>query len=597
MIKIFSNRKIVIAILIAAVFIIFSNSLSSEFVWDDKFILKKDVFTDWNNLGPIFLMADTAIADDNISYYRPLTYLTFLFDYQMWGLKPFWYNLENVLLHALIVLLLYLMIFEISGDNVLAFLSSLLFAVHPAVTEPVNFISGGRNTMLCAALSLCSLLLLLYSRGGKRKYAVFSVVVFFFALLSKEQAIVIPVFLLLTTVLSGSKELKVNKYLLISFFVASVVYLVIRTKILGSVTSEFDVNMSYEKLGLIAYCLSGYFRIMLFPLNLNIEYVTLPLQLLSFKSIIAAGGMIALICLSIRKNTPEILRMSCIWLVLGFLPISNIIPIPSAAVADRYIYIPLLGMCLAAGYIVKYFYEKKQAAVIVVFPLCIILFGTLTYARNNAWSTEENLWMDVVKKSPEKAAGYYNLGITYQKKGFTDKAVQQYQFALQKDPDYVPAQINIGIVYHSQGHADKAMRKFQRAIELKPDLAKGYYNLALVFHSLGQLDKAIEQYEKAITLKPGYAQAYNNMGTAHRAKEKIDEAITAYRAAIKFDPKSSNAHNNLGSAYQSKGMIDKAVAEYRIAVELDPGHKKAVSNLRVANMIKDYLKKEKKPGR
>ena len=105
-----SSKRISVVLLLIIILLVFSNSLFSEFVWDDQFILKKDIFTDWKNIGDIFLTADTAHTDDNISYYRPVTYLTFLFDYQVWELKPFWYSLENILLHASVVIIFYLLI-------------------------------------------------------------------------------------------------------------------------------------------------------------------------------------------------------------------------------------------------------------------------------------------------------------------------------------------------------------------------------------------------------------------------------------------------------------------------------------------------------
>jgi tetratricopeptide (TPR) repeat protein len=593
--KIFSNRKIVIAILIASVFLIYSNSLFNEFVWDDTYILQKEEFADWKNAGLLFLKAHTIFdVQYQQSYYRPLADLTLLIDYQLWKLNPFWYHLENVLFHAIATCLFYMVIFNVFRDNSFAFLSSFIFAVHPAATESVNLIAA-RNVILCAIFSLGSILVLIQSRGGKLKWAVFSVILYSLSLLSREQSITLPVFLLSITLLSRSKDLKVNGLLLISFFAVTAVYFIVRYRVLGVVTSQEGIELSYEKIGMVLSCSFEYFRIMLFPLNLNIEYIILPLKLISFKSLTAITGMIILIYLSIKRDISEQLRLSFLWLLVSFIPISNIISIPSAPVADRYIYIPLLGMCLAAGYFIRYLHSKKQVLAATVFIILVVGMGALTHARNNVWKNGETLWKDVVKKIPAKSTGYYNLGVIYQDKGFTERAIEQYLVALEKDPADVYAHINLGIIYHSQGHVDKAVRKFRDAIKAGPGLAKGYYNLARAYHSIGQFDKAIEQYRIAIIRQPDYAEAYNNMGSAWMAKGKIDDAITYYRAAIKFDPKSSNAHNNLGNAYQSKGMIDQAVAEYRIALKLDPRHEKAIANLRVANMIKGYLKKEKKP--
>ncbi len=588
MLQIITDRKIASAIIFITILLLFSSSLWNEFVWDDQSLLKKDIFTDWKNIGTIFTVADTVNPGDNVSYYRPLAYITFLFDYQLWELNPFGYNLENILLHALVAILFYLLISKVFNDNVLAFLSSMLFAIHPAVTEPVNFIAGGRNTILCAAFLMGSLLLLVYSKGGKWKWSVFSVIVYSLSLLSKEQAITLPLFLLFMTILSKSEEVKVKGYLITGFFATTIVYLFFRAQILGVVTSQFDIFLSHEKLGLIASCLVGYFRIMLFPLKLNIEYMTVPLPLLSFNSIAAAGGMIALIYFSTKRNMAEPLRISCIWLVLSFLPISNIIAIPSAPVADRYIYIPLLGMCLAAGYLLKSLHAKKQTLATSLFIVLMVTLGTLTHARNNVWENEESLWMDVVKKSPAKAVGYFNLGVIYEKKGAPDRAIKQYRLALQKDPNYVSAYTNLGIIYHLQGLTDKALEQFRTAIQREPDFAKGYYNIGRVFQSRGSLNQAIEYYLLALSFKPDYAEAHNNLGAVYKSQNLIDKAIEHFQTSVKLNPKSANSHNNLGAAYMSKGRMDEAIKHFQIALAIDPNHAKAIMNLRFATSLKAY---------
>ncbi len=586
--KITSSKIISSFVLLFIILLVFSNSLSREFVWDDKYMLQKELFTDWKNIGAIFLTADTVNPGDNISYYRPLTYLTFLFDYQVWKLDPFWYTLENVLLHASVVLLFYLLISKLFGDNLLAFISSMLFGLHPAVTEPVNFIVGGRNTMLCAALSLLSLLSIVNSGNGKRRWAVLSVVFYFLALLSKEQAIILPGLLLMVTLLSALKKFKTNKYLLVSFFGVTAIYFGMRYQILGAVTSEYGLKIDYGTLKLMLAALFAYFRIMVFPTGLNIEYVTLPVTLLSFKALIAIGGMGVLIYVALKKNVADILRIAVIWLILSYIPISNIIPIPSAPVADRYIYVPLLGMCLVAGYGMKILYSKKQFPAVIFFTISLLILGTMTHARNYVWNDELSLWNDVVKKSPEKATGYYNLGVIYQDRGELDEAVQQYSLALQKDPAYALAHINLGIIYYSQGSVDKAVKQFRKAIENNPGFSKAHYNLGRVFHSRGNVKEAVEQYEIAIKIIPDYPEAHNNLGAIYKSMGLLDKAIEHFLASVNINPESPNAHNNLGSALMSKGKLDKAIEHFQIAIKLNPGHLQAVNNLRIATTLKTY---------
>jgi tetratricopeptide (TPR) repeat protein len=346
--------------------------------------------------------------------------------------------------------------------------------------------------------------------------------------------------------------------------------------------------MSFEHMKVIASALFGYFRIMLYPMDLNIEYVTVPLPLLSFKAVAAASLMILLMYAAFRKDTDDLLRLAAVWLVLSFLPISNIIPLPSAVVADRFLYMPLLGMSLAVGYGVKWLYVRRRLVTMAAFSIFIMMAGTLTYERNYAWQSPESLWMDVVKKSPGKAVGYYNLGIIYGDRGLTDKAEQQYLRALQREPDYAPAHINLGIIYQSQGNIDTAIKEFETAVTLKPDFAKARYNLGLAYHSQGLLDMATEQYSIAINISPDYAEAHNNLGSAYRAQGNMTEAIRHYRTAVKINPASANAHNNLGSVYMNKGLIDEAIQHFQAALAVEAGHAKARSNLNMATALRAY---------
>ncbi len=354
--------------------------------------------------------------------------------------------------------------------------------------------------------------------------------------------------------------------------------------------------MNSKTVGLMLSALFGYFNIMLFPVGLNIEYVTLPVTFFSYKAFIAIGGMGVLVYLALRKNVADILKISCIWLILSFLPISNIIPIPSAPVADRYIYIPLLGMCLAAGYGMKYLCSKKKALAAVLFILCLLIFGTMTHARNYVWNNELSLWNDVVKKSPEKATGYYNLGVVYQDRDELDEAVRQYSLALQKDPAHALANINLGIVYYSIGSIDKSIKQFSEAIEHNPGFSKAHYNLGRVFHSRGNVKEAVEQYETAIKFNPDYAEAHNNLGAVYKSMGLHNKAIEHFSASVDINPESLNARNNLGGTYLSRGMFDKAIEQFRIALKLDPGNITASNNLRIATSLKTYSRQQQTPS-
>lgn len=582
MIKLFSDSRITAAILFLMVLLLFGGTAFNEFVWDDKFLFGKEKFTEWKNIGLIFSEADIINPDEESNpYYRPVTYLTFLWDYQIWRMDPFWYHIENVLLHALAAFLFYMLVLKIFGDSLLAFISSLIFAVHPAVAEPVNFIAGGRNTILCAVFSMGSLLLLVRAGTHGRKWVVFSLMVYLLALLSKEQAAALPLFLAAITVFSRNRNMKVNLYCLVSFFAVTALYFLLRQKVIGTFTSGEDPGFSYEQAGTVITSFVEYFRIMLFPLGLNADYMVLPAPLFSFYSVAAAAGLAVLIYLSVRKNIDERLRIPGIWLLLSFLPISNIIPIPSSPVADRYLYMPLLGMCLAAGYVVSVIISKNKALGVLLLGAGVITLALMSGMRNEVWKDSISLWEDVVKKSPGKSRGHYNLGVVYQEQGMNDKAVKEFKTAIRLNPNLSKAHYNLGTIYQSGGSVDEAIKEFETAIAINPKHTKAHYNLGLAYQSKGLNEKALGHYFRAVTLDPSFSKAYYNLAVSYQAKGRVEEAIKYYRTVVELEP-NHLAHNNLGSIYFVRGMIDEAIQQYKAAVEIQPESYQAYFNLGLA---------------
>jgi tetratricopeptide (TPR) repeat protein len=591
MTEIISSKKVVFGIFLAVVLILFGNTLSHEFVWDDKFLFGKKEFSDWENVSLIFSKADT-ISDDEVNpYYRPVTYLTFLWDYQMWKKNTFWYRLENVLLHTLAVFLFYVLVLRVFGDNRLAFISSLIFAVHPAVTAPVNFIAGGRNTMLCAAFSIGSLLLLTRAGVHGRKWVVFSLVAYFLALLSKEQAVTLPLFLLSLNIFSRKQDIKVNIYQLTAFFAVTGLYFILRMKILGTFTSEEEMASLYEHAGMVMSCLFEYFRIMLFPLNLSADYMTLPVPLFSYKSIAATAGLAVLVYISVKRKVDEPLRLAGIWLILTFLPISNIVPIPSSPVADRYMYLPLFGVCLASGYAIRVLTSKRPVLGISVLSVCIAALVLLSISRNNVWKDNIIFWEDVVRKSPDNSRGHYNLGVVYAEKGMTDKAIQELKIAIKLNPGLSKAYYDLGHIYQTDGFTDKAMQQYKMALRLNPDYAKVHYNLALIYQSRDLTEKALFHYQTVIKLDPDFLKAYYNLAVVYQSKGILAEAAENYRIVTELDPGNVKAHNNLGVVYHLTGQFDKAINQFKTAIEIQPENYEAYYNTGLAYRKKGVAKK------
>ena len=175
-----------------------------------------------------------------------------------------------------------------------------------------------------------------------------------------------------------------------------------------------------------------------------------------------------------------------------------------------------------------------------------------------------------IELKPDFFGAYNSRGIAYRRKGDLDKAIQNYGKAIELKPDFTDAYYNRGIAYVEKGDFDKAIQDLTTAIEIKPDDAEAYNNRGVAYRRKGDLDKAIQNYDKAIELKPDYAEAYNNRGNAYGGKRDFDTAIQNYDKAIEIKPDYADAYYNRGLAYSEKGDFDTAIQNYDKAIEIKP---------------------------
>ncbi len=180
------------------------------------------------------------------------------------------------------------------------------------------------------------------------------------------------------------------------------------------------------------------------------------------------------------------------------------------------------------------------------------------------------------------AEGYNNRGVAWQYRGDLDRAIEDYNKALEIFPDYFQAHNNRGVALVKKGEYKQAMVDFNRALELSPGYAKAYYNRGYVWHQQGNLDRAIDDYTKALEVRPGYAQAYNARGFAWDKKGDFDKAIADYSKAVEKDPRSADAYNKRGAVWAKKENYDEAIADYTIAIRIDPDYAEAYYNRAMA---------------
>ena len=206
------------------------------------------------------------------------------------------------------------------------------------------------------------------------------------------------------------------------------------------------------------------------------------------------------------------------------------------------------------------------------------------YFRGNAYHYKGDYdraiadWDRAIQLKPDYADAYNNRGLTYDSKGDHDRAIADYDKAVQLKPDFAEAYLGRGAAYNYKGDYDRAIADYDKAVQLKPDYAGAYNNRGIAYDSKGDHDQAIADYGKAIQLKPDYADAYNNRGVVYNSKGDHDRAIADFDKAIQLKPDYANAYNNRGIAYNSKGDHDRAIADFDKAIQLKPNFAAAYNN-------------------
>jgi tetratricopeptide (TPR) repeat protein len=280
------------------------------------------------------------------------------------------------------------------------------------------------------------------------------------------------------------------------------------------------------------------------------------------------------------------------WFVGVLVPFIGLVQAGEQAMADRFMYVPALGIFVAMIWGLHGLAEGgryQQIGLSVAGSAMIVLCLVLTRQQLGHWKDSETLFRHALEVTENNYLAHNNLGIALVGKGQSDEAIRQYQDAIRLKPDYAIAHNNLGNALAKQGQTDEAIRQYQECLRLQPGDAEAHNNLGNTFLKKGRSDEAISQYQDAIRLKPDYAMAHNNLGTALAKQGQTDAAIGQYREALRLKPDYALAHNNLGNTLLKKGQIDEAIPHFQECLRLQPGDAEAHNNLGLALVEKGQL--------
>lgn len=613
------SRPVNVFILVAVLLIVYLNSLQNTFVYDDVFTITDNYFIrDWSNFFALFTH-DYFQSSGEVTY-RPVVTLSYFIDYSIWRLNPFGFHLTNILLHAVNGVLVYILLSMINKDRAIPFVATILFVLHPVLTEAVNGISY-REDLLTTTFFLGSILLFIQSTIRNPQSAVYnyplSLLLYLLALCSKEMAITLPpVVFLMDLVFGGKNRIKKNilRYYP-GFILVSGFYLFLRFVWLHNPAEKqllYPDNSFLTNLLTMPKVLSSYVKLLFFPISFNAEYI-----IAHTKTPVAAVFICSMVFLGvIGVITYKCYRLSgylfffILWFFVTLSPMMNILPIANI-MAERYLYLPSIGFCTILACILAGVWKYTQiffstgnimhsgchskdrrcfsqiTAVVFLMLLLIVPYSLFTVNRSSVWRDPFTFWLKTTEDSPDSSRARNNLGMIYLQKGKTDLAIHEFQtaIAIEPDPEY---HHNLGMAYQNKGMREKALQEYGYVLAVNPNSALTHNNMGNILIDKGYIDEGISKFKEAIRIKPNYYDAHYNLGLAYFKKGLLDASIEEFKLAIRYEPDHAEAHSCLGTAYANKGLFDEAIAEMEEALRRKPNYPNVCKNLGIVYL--DYRK-------
>jgi hypothetical protein len=492
-----AKRLYPLIIIVILVFGINFNTLFNDFVFDDKFeILQNHWIRDIKYSSEIFSSDSWGFTNrdsyGDSNYYRPLIHIIRMMNYHIFGLVPWGFHSVNIIFHAGISVLVFLIAERLlkRTDNSFfspPFVAAVLFATHPIHTEQVAWVSSITG-LTFAFFYLLSFYLYMRTMAEGRIYKggyFLSVMSFFLASLSKETALTLPFILVVYDYTFRNSPYRLVDYIKrhLPFFAVAGIYLILRIYALHGFapdTSQAALT-GYQYFINIFPLFAKYLEKLVLPVNLSAVHVLHPaVSIFEAEVMISIAvflGFTFLVYLSFKKF--KTLFLSLILISVPLLPALYLPAVGIHTFAERYLYLPSLGFVMLLALLLKWVQINKQKWAITLtlgFLLLIVVYSFGSMRRNTVWKDDYTLWSDTVRKSPDAYIPHNGLGHAYLARGYVDKAIEHLTRAI-KLRSHPGAYINLGIAYQSKGLIDKAIEQYQIAIKLNPDDPGAHINL------------------------------------------------------------------------------------------------------------------------
>lgn len=578
-------------ILMSITFLVYANTLSHAFVWDDpKFVLEwQTPKLGLSGLLPI-LMGDSPIGHEGI--YRPLRGFYYLLSYRFLGENPNLYHAQAILIHLFGTSAVYLILLVLFKRKLPAFAGALVFGLHPIHVESVTWVTSSFDTF-GQTLALWAFYSYL------RRWRVISFIFAGLAIFSHETATLIPVYLMLYDYVV-QRKLKFKTYL--PYWLLASSYWLIRIPLLHiSSRQPYPFGNLFSILWYMGKIVLKYFWNLVFPLNLTVNhhldngiqalywadlnYFSPPHPPLFSDPVLILSWIFIILLLIFAFRLVRHVRLpafAIFWIFVSLIPFMQIFPI-SALYNERYLYPASFGLSVFIAWLAAVC-TKRHSVVskrffYSLFLFLIIFYGFKTIIRNQAWRNDLALWQQAIQANSYSNSNLTNLANAYFKQQNLNSAKYWYQQSLDLNKSQAINYTNLGIIAYNQNDKKAAKQYFQEAAALNPPSHIAHLYLGIIYHQEQNYLAAKTEYETFIAIYPRYPDTYLYLGMMAHEQKQFEVALQYYQKALTLKPKYADAYNNIGNLYRDEGNLAEAVNAYDMALQLDPKHPYAAKNL------------------
>jgi len=617
--------------LIAATLVVYWEVQNHEFInYDDPPFITDNRLVQ----SALTLESIKSAFEPNWGYWKPVAYLSLMLDYQIYGLDSGGFHRTNLLFHIANALLLFVLLRRITGATWQSGFVAALFALHPLHVESVAWVTERKDVLSTFFWFLTILAYVRYLKQPDFKRYLLILVALGLGLMAKPMLVTLPFVLLLFDywplgrlqlpqksnrqaqpvrhrlppgnerpafrmnnstnslhrfIRSLSRLIweKVPMFCLVALSIWIVFWFTARNQVIQAV--QFESLGFRASNALISYV--TYIARMFWPENLAIPY---PYTIVSWPR--TALSFLILLCISLAavktvKSRPYF-AVGWLWYLGTLVPVIGVVHFGEFARADRFTYVPLIGLFIIIAWGVPELlaqWKNKPIFLALLTAGLLITLMAITWRQVGYWKNSITLFQHALEATTNNTVAHNNLGNALSQQGRTTEAIDHFLQALRIKPDHAKAHNNLGIALAKQDRIDEAIEHYSQALRIKPDYVEAHNNLGIDLVKQDRMDEAVEHYLAALRIDPEFAEAHSNLGAARDKQGRTAEAIDHYLQALRIKPDYVVALNNLASALYKQGQTAEAIARYLEALRINPDYVEAHNNLGIALVKQDRI--------